>query len=79
MNNITLTNCRSDGEPHDEEVTPETPPEDQPEIKSPPEDVKEYWICCKCELENNPDMTGDPPKCSGCAHEKCEEDCKMVE
>lgn len=69
----------SDGEPQDEEVTPKTPLEDEPENKSPPEDVKKHWICCKCEHENSPELVGDPPKCVDCSHEKCEDDCKMVE
>lgn len=79
MRKAILTNCRSDGEQHDEEVTPQTEPEVEPEPSSPPADVKKHWICCKCDHENNPDMGGDPPKCGNCPHEKCEDDCRMME
>ena len=73
-----LTIHRSEGEPQDEETTPKTEPEEIPSPASPPEEVKDHWICCECEHENSPELCGDPPKCVECQKEKCDE-CKPVE
>jgi hypothetical protein len=78
-----LTDNRSEAEQQapaqePEAVTPTTEPEIVPAPRPPPADVRNFWVCCKCNHENNPVMGGDPPRCGDCGHNKCEDDCKPL-
>jgi hypothetical protein len=61
---------------HQREVTPQSQDEDEMASSCPPEDVIGLWRCSECEHTNDP--FGDPPKCEGCGHQRCD-DCKPVE